>query len=363
MDVVQYSERGFFYNASRITTMRIAKVEHGVFPEIEMYNTNFHPGSEKLRFLIDTSLDSSLLGKTRELDLNIFSPFFTTLSFHQCGCGKNGAGTEQDYAFKSSDTILSLKESVDIAHYMEHMILDLQFELGTRHKISGVTLKAEESLAEFMTYVECDDVHIGMFSLNIVLAMMHQALYVGVIDPRYHTVLHIAKWLKTRSQTAVNIEDVTEEFNINDALAHFCFNALNVFQYSPDPVSLLSSTTPETTGPILIIEDNDATRELLDDALTGLGYETMTAADGGTGIEMLCRYNASVVLLDVYLPDTDGVSIAKWILESQPSTVVVLMSGMIEIEEGDSFSSDVVRFLPKPFSISQLEDILAVAYA
>jgi CheY-like chemotaxis protein len=342
--------------------MKLTGVEYGIFPEIEKYNENFHPGSHKLRFLIDTSHDSSLLGHMRELDLDLFSPFFTTLSFHQCGCGKHHAQREHSYEFEASDTIVSVSDNVDIAHYMEHMVLDLQYQLGIKTKISGVTVKHAGSAVDFETYVECDDLHLGIFSMNIVLAMMHQALYCGVIDPRYHTVLAIAKWLNERADAAVTLSEVSKTFNIDGAMVHFCFNTLNVFHYPMGAATLPRAETPQTNGPILIIEDNDQTRSLLDDALTDLGYETMTAADGRTGLAMLCKYNASIVLLDVYLPDTDGVSIAKWILESQPSTAVVLMSGKIEMEEGETFSNDAVRFIPKPFSMKHLENVLQMAH-
>ena len=343
--------------------MKLTAVEYGIFPDIEQYNMHFHAGSNKLRFLIDTSLDTSLLGQSKELDLSLFNPFFATLSFHQCGCGKHHAHNEHGYAFEAADSIVSLSEKVDIAHYMEHMVLDLQFQLGIKTKISGVTVKHEGSAVEFETYVECDDIHLGIFSMNIVLAMMHQALYCGVIDPRYHTVLEIARWLRTRDRSSITISEVTKAFNIDGALMHFCFNTLNVFHYPLESVSVLCAATPQTTGPILIIEDNDLYRELLSDALSDLGYQTMTAADGRTGLEMLCNYNAGIVLLDVYLPDTDGVSIAKWILESQPSTAVVLMSGKIDMEEGATFSNDAVRFIPKPCSIAHLKTVLQSTYA
>ncbi len=343
--------------------MRLTAVEYGKFPEIEQYNANFHAGSYKLRFLIDTSLDTSLLGQSKDLDLSLFHPFFTTLSFHQCGCGSHHTRHENGYAFEAADSIVSLSEKVDIAHYMEHMVLDLQFQLGVKSKISGVTVKHAGSAVEFETYVECSDIHLGIFSMNIVLAMMHQALYCGVIDPRYHTVLEIAKWLRTRDQSSITVSEVTKAFNIDGALMHFCFNTLNVFHYPLGSVPVLSAATPQTVGPILIIEDDELSRELLNDALSDLGYQTMTAADGRTGLEMLCKYNASIVLLDVYLPDTDGVSIAKWILESQPSTSVVLMSGKIDMEEGAAFSNDAVRFIPKPFSIAHLKTVLQATYA
>jgi CheY-like chemotaxis protein len=342
--------------------MKLVTIEYGVFPEIEPLNTNFHKNSSKLRFLLDTTLENSLLGSTKALDLNLFNPFFTTLSIHQCGCGKNRGYTNQEYSFLPSDTIVKLEENVDIAHYMEHMILDLQFELGTKNRISGVTVKLEGSTTEFMTYVECDDVHLGMFALNIVLAMMHQALYCGTIDPRYHMVLKIAKWLRQTDTSSVHAADVAKLFDIDDAMVHFCFNALTIFQFSLGRISLLAAPTPEAMGTVLIIEDDDLGRELLNEALKGLGYQTMTAADGRTGLQMLAEYHASIVLLDIYLPDTDGVSIAKWILEAQPSTIIILMSGMIELEKGESFSSEAVRFIPKPFSISSLDNILRVAH-
>lgn len=342
--------------------MKLVTVEYGVFPEIEPLNRNFHHHSSKLRFLLDTTLENSLLGETKALDLNLFNPFFTTLSIHQCGCGKNRGYTNQEYSFLPSDTIVKLEENIDIAHYMEHMILDLQFELGMKTKISGVTVKLGNSTTEFMTYVECDDVHVGMFALNIVLAMMHQALYCGQIDPRYHMVLKIAKWLMQTEAPNVNAADVAKMFDIDDAMVHFCFHALNIFQFSLDHISLPSAPTPEAVGPVLIIEDDDLGRELLNEALTELGYQTMTAADGRTGLQMLLEYHASIVLLDVYLPDTDGVSIARWILEAQPSTTIILMSGKIELEKGESFSSDAVRFIPKPFSISSLDNILRVVH-
>ncbi|MGE5313572.1 MAG: response regulator [Acidobacteriota bacterium] len=342
--------------------MKLVTIEYGIFPEIEALNKNFHPGSMKIRFLLDTTLENSLLGGRKELDLNLFNPFFSTLSIHQCGCGKNRGYTNQEYSFLPSDTIVKLEENIDIAHYMEHLILDLQFELGTITKISGVTVSMEGSQTEFMTYVECDDVHLGMFALNIVLAMMHQALYCGRIDPRYHTVLKIAKWLRQNDKQKVDAAEVARVFDIDEAMVYFCFNALNIFQFSTERISLLASPQPETVGPVLIIEDDEMSRDLLNDALTGLGYQTMTAADGRTGLQMLSEYHASIVLLDIYLPDTDGVSIAKWILETQPSTIIVLMSGMIEMEKGDSFSSDAVRFIPKPFSIGHLDNILRVAH-
>ncbi len=165
----------------------------------------------------------------------------------------------------------------------------------------------------------------------------------------------------TREASPVTASEVTKVFDIDGAMVNFCFNALNVFQYPLGIPGAFASATPETTGPILIIEDNDAARDLLSEALTDLGYETMTAPDGRTGLAMLLEYSASIVLLDIYLPDTDGVSIARWILDSQPSTVVVLMSGMIEMKEGESLSTDAVKFLPKPFSIAHLEDVLRAA--
>jgi two-component system response regulator CpxR len=122
-------------------------------------------------------------------------------------------------------------------------------------------------------------------------------------------------------------------------------------------------STQSQFGPILIVEDDDDGRTILGETLTELGYQVRCAHDGRTGVDILKQYETSAVVLDVYLPDVDGVSIARWLLESQPATKLVLISGWVDFGESSGLQNTEIRFLPKPFTISALHTTLQAASA
>jgi CheY-like chemotaxis protein len=68
-----------------------------------------------------------------------------------------------------------------------------------------------------------------------------------------------------------------------------------------------------TPGPIrtIVIDDNDDARELLSDLLRARGYEVFTAADGPTGLGLICEHRPHVALVDLGLPGLDGIGVAQ----------------------------------------------------
>ena len=336
--------------------MRIHHVESGAFPEYDGLNPQFRAGSSKLRYVLDTSLDNAPLGdELHPLDLDVFLPFFRRLSAHACGSGCLGASA-QAFDYEPSRSIVTLKERIDIAHYLEHLVLDIQYDLGVADSISGVTLGIRGTPGEFLTVVESEDVGICVFAVNTALAMMHQALYTGRIDPRYRFVLQVARWLSTTRRRHAAVCDVTRALHIDAATARSCLAALKVLEF---PVEVTETTDgPGQLGTVLVVEDNEDGREILHDGLTALGYRVRCAPDGRTGVEILSQYDVSAVVLDIYLPDLDGVSIARWLLETQPATRLVLISGGIEIDENDKLSNTAIQFLPKPFRVAALHSVL-----
>jgi len=338
--------------------MNLLGVEYGVFPEIVQFNRNFLPDSMKLRYVLETTIENPLVSTPKELNLEDFHPYFQTLKTHSCGQCIAADNEASGYVHESSKKILSLNKPIDIAHYMEHMVLDLQYQLSKPEQLSGVTLKMSNTENQFITYVECTDPRIGVFSVNVVLAMMHQALYAGSIDPRYHFVLRLARRLRESGISSVSITEIQKEFACDAHLANYCINTLNAFAFSD--VRLLSTldVMPAEVGPVLIIEDNEQLRMSVAEELNEMGYQTLLAPDGQTGLARLREYVVSVVLLDINLPDIDGISIAKWILEIQPSVLVILTSGYIAIPGNKTVMSNAIRFLPKPYELPHLSDML-----
>ena len=97
-------------------------------------------------------------------------------------------------------------------------------------------------------------------------------------------------------------------------------------------------------------------RDLAAAMLQRLGFErVLTAAGGHEGIEMF-RANADeirVVLLDVTMPDVDGVSAMRAMREIRPDTCIVLSSGYMHLDDDDG-----TPFVPKPYRLQELATVL-----
>ncbi len=78
---------------------------------------------------------------------------------------------------------------------------------------------------------------------------------------------------------------------------------------------------------ILIVDDDKELGETLQDLLSTKGYTTAWVGNGGDAITLIQDSHFCVVLLDLLLPDTDGIQVLKHVLQYDPAAVVIMMSG------------------------------------
>jgi PAS domain S-box-containing protein len=111
-------------------------------------------------------------------------------------------------------------------------------------------------------------------------------------------------------------------------------------------------------GSILVVDDDDALRELFVTCLRREGYEVREAATGLEGLRMALSRAPDLVLLDVRLPDVSGVEICRRIKAESPQKdiFVVLCSGEATSMEHkvDGFRTGADEYLIKPFGINEL---------
>lgn len=103
-------------------------------------------------------------------------------------------------------------------------------------------------------------------------------------------------------------------------------------------------------GTVLVIEDEGTVRKLMVQALARASYQTLEAADAARARE-LCRTHAGpidLVLLDLFLPDGDGVELYSDLVRCRPGLRVLFTSGFEVRDIADA------PFLPKPFVSSTL---------
>lgn len=106
--------------------------------------------------------------------------------------------------------------------------------------------------------------------------------------------------------------------------------------------------------PILVVDDDDAIRTMVERVLRREQFEVECARDGFEAIEKLTRNDYATVLLDLMMPRVDGHGVLRFLEKHPaPAPVIVMTANM----HGGSEAADakpVFRVLSKPFDISEL---------
>lgn len=106
---------------------------------------------------------------------------------------------------------------------------------------------------------------------------------------------------------------------------------------------------------ILLVDDQDTIRFFLEKTLTQEGYESVTAKTGGEAIEAARKIMPDLVLLDLKLPDMDGLEVLQKIKEIFPEICVVMITAFGDIETAvKAMKAGAYDFVSKPINLDQL---------
>ena len=105
---------------------------------------------------------------------------------------------------------------------------------------------------------------------------------------------------------------------------------------------------------ILIVEDNDKNMKLVRDILRHKGHATLEAATGADGVRLAIEHRPDLILMDIQLPDIDGIR-ALQLIREQPfltATPVLAVTASVMPEDRDKIArSGFDGFISKPISI------------
>jgi DNA-binding NtrC family response regulator len=109
---------------------------------------------------------------------------------------------------------------------------------------------------------------------------------------------------------------------------------------------------------ILIVDDEEANREFLQELLRHEGYEVETAGDGATGLALLEQIPFHVMLSDLIMPQMSGVELLRQMKERSPFTIGIIFTGYATIETAvEAMKAGAYDYITKPFRV---EEILVV---
>lgn len=106
---------------------------------------------------------------------------------------------------------------------------------------------------------------------------------------------------------------------------------------------------------ILVVEDEDSLRMLLTSELEAQGFSVQEADGGIIALEALDQNKFDLVLLDIRLPDMDGLEVLKSIRKNGRSEKVIMLTGVDELKIAkDSLSFGANDFMTKPYNFKNL---------
>ena len=112
----------------------------------------------------------------------------------------------------------------------------------------------------------------------------------------------------------------------------------------------------QETKTVLVVDDEVGIRTLFSEILADEGFQVYVAENGAKADELMKKRDPDVVLLDIWLPDTDGMSLLKsWAQQGIPPCPIIMISGHASIDMAvEATKVGAFTFLEKPVSMKNL---------
>ena len=108
---------------------------------------------------------------------------------------------------------------------------------------------------------------------------------------------------------------------------------------------------------ILVVEDNEKNMKLLRDVLQATGYRTLEASTGGQALMLATEHGPALVLMDVRLPDMDGVEALRRLRMDERTASIPVLAVTAQAMKGDRERFEEAGFdgyVSKPVDIDEL---------
>jgi putative nucleotidyltransferase with HDIG domain len=106
---------------------------------------------------------------------------------------------------------------------------------------------------------------------------------------------------------------------------------------------------------ILIVDDEEAIREVVSTLLEALAYECSSVNNGRLAKEYLNSHEVDIVLSDMIMPEMDGLSLVEWIRKAEPDVPVIMVTAIHDISTAlEAIRRGAYDYILKPFEKDQL---------
>ena len=113
-------------------------------------------------------------------------------------------------------------------------------------------------------------------------------------------------------------------------------------------------------GTVLVIDDEEVMREILESLLRGDGYRVKLATTGDDGLEIANREPIDLAIVDVMLPDQSGIEVLEKLKRSEPETVAVMITAFASVQTAiEAMKRGAFDYVTKPFKNDEVKAVVA----
>jgi CheY-like chemotaxis protein len=115
---------------------------------------------------------------------------------------------------------------------------------------------------------------------------------------------------------------------------------------------------------LLVVDDEPGFREFIQEAAAGLGLEVETAVNGASAREVYAAFKPDIILLDIVMPEVDGIEFTRWLASQKTTSRVILVTGYNPhyAESAGKLATALglpsIKFLTKPLRPATLAEVL-----
>ena len=105
---------------------------------------------------------------------------------------------------------------------------------------------------------------------------------------------------------------------------------------------------------ILVVEDDNSVKNLITTTLKAHDYHFLTAENGEVAILEAASHNPEIMLLDLGLPDIDGIEVIKRVRTWSQMPIIVISARSEDVDKIEALDAGADDYLTKPFSVEEL---------
>ena len=117
-------------------------------------------------------------------------------------------------------------------------------------------------------------------------------------------------------------------------------------------------------GRVLVVDDEPEVRQLLRDFLSDRGYDILLAENGLEALSTLDTQRPDLVLLDMAMPEMDGLETLKRMVMLDPPVPVIMVTANADISlTSKLLAIGAVDYIPKPFDLDYLDQAVSIQFS